>query len=713
MTTISLIADDQSLTVNTPTLVSSGDKNSVELHVLFSAVWYSYAKSAVFFTEENEDDVYEVILTNSRCVVPHEVLSKEGILFIGVRGVDAGSNKIKTTNLVRYRIHKGAPVGKSASVAPSPTVYEQLIAMVGQAENVARQVREDANNGMFTPVKGVDYWTPEDEWDIRNYVSGLVSERAQIKPEFANTVEGCTDTRLVYVLPDGNIYAFMRKLVSEEVPNCNNLFKASECVEYARISSNGSIKNDVDNCLVTGYIAVEPNTTYELRGFPGYGMISEYSGIATNFAIGVVPNTVIKTYEPSDKVWEQPAGGTRMSVIKTSATTRYIRITQYTDSKAIEYMKYYITLNEPVVLGTTFVTSTIEGWFDTGHAFVPTDYEDRIVKLEEHQSDHARRIMSLEGGISAVPDYWVDALYDGARNINQKMCIAGRQRCAFMFYSDNHWNEDYNQVAPALLSWICRNTSMNKTFFGGDIVDKESTEYDTMSYLWNWRSQVKNVPNHHSVPGNHDDGNTTNNLFSEQYVYGYLLAAEETPDMVKGDEGLYYYIDSPAEKTRYLCLDTAYLDGPGLSPGQRDFIVTSLTSLPDGWHVVAIAHAWYNPNYDRYDERPVPIAGITATASEILTIFDNYNSRVGQFQGCGGKVEFCIGGHVHYDYVGATATGIPIILVETAGHHCRGNYSYKSDSTNECSVSGIIADFTNRKIYVVRVGRGTSSEVSY
>lgn len=42
-----------------------------------------------------------------------------------------------------------------------------------------------------------------------------------------------------------------------------------------------------------------------------------------------------------------------------------------------------------------------------------------------------------------------------------------------------------------------------------------------------------------SVVGNHDDDNATNNFFDADYVYGYLLAAEETSDMVWGEEDIY------------------------------------------------------------------------------------------------------------------------------------------------------------------------------
>ena len=135
---------------------------------------------------------------------------------------------------------------------------------------------------------------------------------------------------------------------------------------------------------------------------------------------------------------------------------------------------------------------------------------------------------------------------------------------------------------------------MTKTNFGGDIVHDESTEYNTMEYLWNWRRQLKDLPNHHSVAGNHDDGNATNNLFSQEYVYGYLLGPEETDHIVRDRTGMYYYIDNGAEHTRYLYLDTAY---KGVTDAQLAFVKQALLTAPDDWHIVAIAHIWYDTDY--------------------------------------------------------------------------------------------------------------------
>ena len=299
------------------------------------------------------------------------------------------------------------------------------------------------------------------------------------------------------------------------------------------------------------------------------------------------------------------------------------------------------------------------------------------------------------------------ALDEGVQAINQAMTTAGYNKSAFLFYSDSHWNYG-SQVTPKLLKYIYKHTAMTKTNFGGDIVNDEASDYDTMEYLWNWRNQLKGLPNHHSVVGNHDDGNSTNNLFSEQYVYGYLLAAEETSDIVRGDDGIYYYIDHSPEKTRYLYLDTAY---KGVNDNQQAFIKNALLTTPAGWHIVVIAHAWYEIDYDQYSVRPVPIKGLNSNASIIISMLDNYNSRIGDYADCEGWVEFCIGGHIHYDYDATTETGIPIILVETDSHHTRGNYTSSTGTDTEASISGIIADYTNHTINIVRIGRGESREI--
>lgn len=325
--------------------------------------------------------------------------------------------------------------------------------------------------------------------------------------------------------------------------------------------------------------------------------------------------------------------------------------------------------------------------------------------------DKSKIIAEIQLKLDEIPNYWSTALETGAKEINTALCAAGSNKSAFLFYSDAHWTSN-SQMSPMLLKYLYKHTGLTKTIFGGDVVDNEGTDYDVMKYLWEWRKALKDLPNHHSVVGNHDDGNATDHLFDVKYVYGYLQAAEETPDVVRDTTGLWYYIDDPSEHTRYLYLDTGY---QGAIDAQVTFVTNALLSTPENWHIVAVSHIWYAPDYDKYYNdgvKPIPIVGVYKEADVFIKLFDNYNNRSGAFANGKGKVEFCIGGHCHRDYDGTTSSGIPIILVETDSQHLRSELTYTAGTTKESSVNGIIADYDAKKITVARVGRGKSRTVS-
>ena len=175
MTIIRLFADDQKLSVAVAPKIASGDRNSVQIQVSFGGKWSEYEKSAVFFTSRDRT-VYEVLLSDNKCLVPHEVLAKTGELYIGVRGVDPDAGAVKTSTLVKYKIEKGAPVGDATSVEPTPDVYQQILAKLAEikepekirvivADYLTEHPPAPGKDG-YTPVKGVDYYTEADKAEM-------------------------------------------------------------------------------------------------------------------------------------------------------------------------------------------------------------------------------------------------------------------------------------------------------------------------------------------------------------------------------------------------------------------------------------------------------------------------------------------------------------------------------------------------------------------
>ena len=306
---------------------------------------------------------------------------------------------------------------------------------------------------------------------------------------------------------------------------------------------------------------------------------------------------------------------------------------------------------------------------------------------------------------ATVPDYWQSHIDERVNDTNMAMAAAAGNRSAFLWYHDAHWTYNYQQ-SPALLKYLCMNTPIKKVIFGGDIVDAEGDAPADMAYLAEWRDAVRSLPNHHSVVGNHDDGNDVDNRWDDTYIYNFLLAEEETSDIVRGESGLYYYIDSTAEKTRYLYLDTASYDGTILSDKQQQtWLKTALLSTPDGWHIVAVSHIWVKVDYT---QSPPVVTGLDTAGKYALDMFDAYNARTGDYASCKGRVEFCIGGHSHVDGDLVSDGGIPVILTECDGRGVRSGLTCTKGTITEQSVNAVIANYTSGIVTIVRIGRGNS-----
>lgn len=324
----------------------------------------------------------------------------------------------------------------------------------------------------------------------------------------------------------------------------------------------------------------------------------------------------------------------------------------------------------------------------------------------------------------SIPDYWLSELETKADAIQQAMEKAGRNKSAFLWYTDAHWVNGNSKMSPVLLNYLYRNTPMNKVNFGGDIIgDSLLASREEMKYLYEWREAIKDLPNHHSVLGNHDMfASDTVDYEDDNYRYAIMIAPEESSDMVMG-EGNYYYIDNPCEKTRYLYF--SYLtSNHAAMMAQGQFMVNAIKGVSEGWHIVAIAHRWW-----QYSSASTPTTGsIPAFETEMLSVFDAYNARTTRsgsnyftaqdFASAKGRVEFCIAGHIHVDYDFETEGGIPVIITTADTNQNRVPDSTVDSgtvgTTTEAAVFGIIADYNdsdNTKITVVGVGRGTSRVV--
>ena len=132
MSVIKVNCIDQALAFeNTPVIASGGLEDYVSF--TFCELWEDYTRTAVFW--RNEADAYHVLMGRENiCQLPPEVTGDDGIIYFGVFGVN-GDGKQRTSNVLTYRIEKGAITVASAPSDPTPDIYTQLLAMERDFEN--------------------------------------------------------------------------------------------------------------------------------------------------------------------------------------------------------------------------------------------------------------------------------------------------------------------------------------------------------------------------------------------------------------------------------------------------------------------------------------------------------------------------------------------------------------------------------------------------
>ena len=124
MSQISVKCIDQVLIVEDAPDIASGDVLTDSVKFTFCPLWDSYSKVAVFYNDP--DNTYPVMLDeNNIATIPSEVMKDQTILYIGVMGLK--EDMIRTSNVIRYRILKGAIAGSEWIENPEPSIFEQLL----------------------------------------------------------------------------------------------------------------------------------------------------------------------------------------------------------------------------------------------------------------------------------------------------------------------------------------------------------------------------------------------------------------------------------------------------------------------------------------------------------------------------------------------------------------------------------------------------------
>ena len=346
-----------------------------QIEFTFDDEWNASAyKTARFvYTRGSEIIHQDVDFTGNTVNVP--VLVKTTEVFVGVY---AGGLRTSTPAVIPCKLSILCDSAKTSE--PTSDVYQEILARVGKALEIA----QNANIVVKEEVEEV----------ANACIVSELAKRAQIKPEFANSIEECSDTTKLYVLPDGYIYANMLSVVEgESAP-----FGASDFASFTTATASAktaygflktgatiegklkSIKANISTGNTTMTIAVAHMNGSVIESIDEFTITSKsgehtyLNGDEFNYSGRIKVGDLIGFRMDSyPKMYYGTASNPANVILITTSLTDFTYV-----EKTYGYAISAVVEGEP---------SIVRSWDNTGHAFVPADYEPRIIKMENDLAD--------------------------------------------------------------------------------------------------------------------------------------------------------------------------------------------------------------------------------------------------------------------------------------------------------------------------------------
>lgn len=282
-----------------------------------------------------------------------------------------------------------------------------------KAMDDANAAAESANNAYEAAVSAA-YELALDE----------LSKRGQIMPEFANDISECTDTSKLYVLPDNFIYYYKKfvevggsmyeNLVPTSVDTDGSVFNGCGYKENVRLSSSGGISGTAQTgSVTTGFMPFTPGSTIRMKGVEFMDANTKYNGhfyvvfydknknCKQAIDCGQLKN---QTGSCSELSYDAATGITTLKMLKgvSSLYGQAVDASSFIRINAYGYgADFIVTLNQEINEAEMVTTYR---WANSGHAFVPADYDEVISNLSNSVYKANQKVAMLEQEVSDILD---------------------------------------------------------------------------------------------------------------------------------------------------------------------------------------------------------------------------------------------------------------------------------------------------------------------
>ena len=589
--------------------------------------------------------------------------------------------------------------------------------------------------------------------EIEEFIIAELAKRGQLKPEFANSIEECTDESKLYVLPDGYIYAYI--LVEVTIPggaeytNRADPASADWCAN-SRLGSSG-VSEETNGSVVTNYIPCKKDDLIRVEGLNiGYlasnanarihYLDSNKTLLGTNYPFNNTAGAFIHydlsgfdAYKWDYKVGSTGDGSTYESFADSISFVRFCGEME-TDAANV-----VITVNEEIK--TSEPTTALEyKWANTGHAFIQAD----------------------DG--TSIPGYWADHLSSKIARIKELQKLGGKDCFTFVSIADLHAEQNLGKLSGLLARKIMDECNIKYALVLGDIATRHSvaTEADMDKSLELGFSILKPILSDALLAqGNHDGAYSTS--YGQNYSRGKIYETFSRKVGLVGDvhfcdDGYGYYIDDTANRVRYVILnphnqlgrtDVNYFNTYRFGQSQFDLMVEALTTMPkDDWGVVFASHIPPVTEVDRHGDgviesdmtNNIPEQGLLRNMIAAFNVrsesfsgsydapgtWDYVNLADVDFSNAKGNFIGYFAGHLHADCLFSGGIyNFPIVTsrCDSANENVFSNNGSDVDevlkderiegTTTEQSFDVFTVNKTERKIYATKIGAGSDREISY
>ncbi len=249
-------------------------------------------------------------------------------------------------------------------------------------------------------------------------LSDKITANASVAPEFANSVDECSDTSKLYVLPDGYIYAYMETAILSG--GYTNLLDTAAVTINSRTNSSGVIKDcagyiTVSNIPVANgdVVRIKPGRVVQGNSTTG----NDYTRLHVYDSSGTRLNSDLNFIDAYPDCIENDIATATIAYDTAASMTLNLRVCEGDSDVAItesDLDGLVVTVNEEIVEPAETVGYA---WANTGHAFVPADYEDRILELEGAAEKTGEAVAELQEGLEAVKENAVSPILLGGMSV--------------------------------------------------------------------------------------------------------------------------------------------------------------------------------------------------------------------------------------------------------------------------------------------------------